>query len=71
MTSRYEQAHRDRQLLLIEASAHRAVEMAAKIPGLNDEERRAIAAKLEVAKASSPRQESYNGPNRIGARWPR
>jgi uncharacterized membrane-anchored protein YhcB (DUF1043 family) len=55
MTAKYNQAHRDRQLLLAEAGAHRAVEMAAKIPGLTDEERRAIAAKLEVAKANSPK----------------
>jgi uncharacterized membrane-anchored protein YhcB (DUF1043 family) len=55
MTAKYNQAHRDRQLLLAEAGAHRAVEMAVKIPGLTDEERRAIAAKLEVAKANSPK----------------
>ena len=55
MTTKYNEAHRDRQLLLAEAGAHRAVEMAAKIPGLTDEERRAIAARLEVAKASSPK----------------
>jgi hypothetical protein len=55
MTGKYNEAHRDRQLLLAEAGAHRAVEMAAKIPGLTDEERRAIAAKLEVAKANSPK----------------
>jgi septal ring factor EnvC (AmiA/AmiB activator) len=55
MTARHNEAHSDRQLLLAEAGAHRAVEMAARIPGLTDEERRAIAAKLEVAKANSPR----------------
>jgi len=55
MTAKYNEAHRDRQLLLAEAGAHRAVEMAAKLPGLADEERRAIAAKLEVAKAGSPK----------------
>jgi septal ring factor EnvC (AmiA/AmiB activator) len=55
MTTKYNEAHRDRQLLLAEAGAHRAVEMAAKIPGLTDEERRGIAAKLEVAKANSPK----------------
>jgi hypothetical protein len=49
--AKYNQAHYDPQLLLAEAGAYRAVEMAAKIPGLTDEERRAIAAKLEVAKA--------------------
>ena len=55
MTAKYNQAHRDRQLLLAEAAAHRAVEMAANIPGLTDEERRAIAAKLQTAKANSPK----------------
>jgi len=55
MTAKYSEAHRDRQLLLAEAGAHRAVEMAAKIPGLTDEERCAITAKLEVAKAHSPK----------------
>jgi septal ring factor EnvC (AmiA/AmiB activator) len=55
MTTKHNEAHRDRQLLLAEAGAHRAVEMAANIPGLTDEERRRIAAKLEVAKANSPK----------------
>ncbi len=55
MTAKYNQAHRDRQMLLAEAGAHRAVEMAARIPGLTEQERRAIAAKLEVAKANSPK----------------
>ena len=42
-------------VLLAEAGAHQAVEMAAKIPGLTDKERRAIAARLEVAEANSPK----------------
>lgn len=55
MTVQYNEAHRDRQLLLAEAGAHRAVELAAKIPGLTDDERRAIGERLEAAKAASPK----------------
>lgn len=53
--AKYNEAHRDRQLLLEEAGAHRAVEMAVTIPGLTDEERRAVRERLAAAKAASPK----------------
>jgi hypothetical protein len=55
MTANYDEAHHDRQQLLAEVGAHRAVKLAGRIPGLTEEERRAIRAKLEDAQANSPK----------------